>query len=684
MSSSALVNAHHVGRMAVVYIRQSTEQQVLNNVESRRLQHAMRERAQQLGWNEDRISVVETDTGITAKSTTRRYAYQRLLSDVAEGKVGVVISYESARLSRNCSDWYPLLDACAAAHCLIADRDGVYDPATPNGRLLLGMKGILSEVELHTLQGRLLAGRQQKARRGELAVLLPAGLERIEGGRVIKDPDLRVQKFIELVFEQFLHRRSATQVARTLRQEQLMMPCRQPHGDVVWKEVNRVRISLVLQNPAYAGAFVYGRRKQVKEGSGLVARNKKVEMAQWEIMVRDCYPSYISWETFEQIQEVMKDNYAEYRRRKSRGVPRDGSALLAGIVYCGECGHKMMVAYKGGSRYVCNYEQRQQPSAAVCQNLHAEAIDKTVAEIFFSALAPCELDVYEQAMAQRHDRQREYREQRQRDLERLRYEADLARRQYDRVDPDNRLVASELERRWEAALRALRDTEEAYEAFDAEKDKVVPFCISTDLREAFTDVGKSLPHLWETGTFREAQKKALLRCLIDKVILHRPPDHRDRVHSRIVWRGGLATTADIVVPVNALRELPHYAEMEKRLLELEAAGGSDAAIAEDLNREGFVCMMDKPIDAQFVKRIRLKHRRLRPPNPEGTLSIPSLARRMGIHVSWFYRNIKQGRIQIAKNPSTGTYLFQDEPKTYRDLLKLRESHLRKVCMQRGY
>jgi predicted DNA-binding transcriptional regulator AlpA len=407
-------------------------------------------------------------------------------------------------------------------------------------------------------------------------------------------------------------------------------------------------------------------------------------MAQWEIMVRDHYPAYINWETFEQIQAVMKDNYAEYRRRKSRGVPREGSALLAGIVYCGECGHKMMVSYKGGSRYICNYEQRQHPGESVCQNLHAEAIDKAVVEMFFSALAPCELDAYEHAMVQRHDRQREYREQRQRDLERLRYEADLARRQYDRVDPDNRLVAGELERRWEAALRALRDTELAYEELEAEQDKVIPLRISTDLREAFTDVGKSLPHQWETGTFREAQKKALLRCLIDKVILHRSPDHRDRVHSRIVWRGGLATATDIAVPVNALRELTHYAEMEQRLLELEAAGGSDAAIAEDLNREGFVGIMDKPIDAQFVQRIRLKHRRLRSSNPEGTLSIPQIAKRMGIHVSWFYRNIKQGRIQIAKHPRTGTFLFPDEPKTYEELRKLREGHLRKVCVQRRY
>lgn len=354
MSDSSLIQSHHRDRKAVIYIRQSSGHQVLTNVESRRMQLAMREHAQRLGWDDGRIEVVEADTGITATSTAGRDAYKNLLTQVAMGQVGIVLSYESARLSRNCTDWYPLLDLCAYNGCLIADCDGVYDPATANGRLLLGMKGILSEVELHTLRGRLIAGVQSKARRGELALALPAGLVRQEDERVVKDPNLQVQHAIELIFRTFLTVRSASKVVRHLRTQGLRIPRRQRNAEMVWREPTAAAVVGILRNPAYAGAFVYGRTRTVRrlEAGDARPRQQRRDQSEWSVIVQNRYPSYIAWETYQQIQATLRDNYAEYDRNKSRGVPREGAALLQGAVYCGECGHKMFVQYKG-ARVIC-------------------------------------------------------------------------------------------------------------------------------------------------------------------------------------------------------------------------------------------------------------------------------------------------------------------------------------------
>jgi DNA invertase Pin-like site-specific DNA recombinase len=350
MHTPELIQSHHLHRKAVIYIRQSTGHQVLTNTESHQRQHAMREQARRLGWSDGRIEVVETELGRSAQSTAGRNGYKALLSEVALGHVGLVLSYESTRLSRNCTDWYPLLDLCAYKQCLIADRDGVYDPSTPNGRLLLGMTGILSEVELHTLRGRLLAGVQQKAQRGDLALALPAGLLRLEDGRVVKDPDLAVQHAITLVFQTFLMRKSASQVVRVFHDPGLRLPRRHRNCATIWRTPTVAAVVTIWRNPAYAGTFVYGKTRMQPRPSGARAHQIRRPQADWKVMVHDRYPAYITWETFTRIQAILDDNSATYDRHRTRGVPRQGAALLQGIVYCGSCGHKMVVQYKGGNQ----------------------------------------------------------------------------------------------------------------------------------------------------------------------------------------------------------------------------------------------------------------------------------------------------------------------------------------------
>src|SRR5499426_3595061 len=461
MSTTVLAQPQHLSRKAVIYIRQSTGHQVLTNTESQQLQHAMREHARHLGWPDDRIEVVATDMGRTAQSTERRDGYKALLAEVALGQVGIVLSYESTRLSRNCTDWYPLLDLCAYQQCLIADRDGVYDAANPNGRLLVGMKGILSEVELHTLRGRLIAGVQQKAQRGDLALALPAGLLRQDDGVVVKDPDRAVQHAITLVFQTFLERRSASQVVRLFRDQGLRLPRRHRNCETVWRTPTVAAVIAILRNPAYAGTFAYGKtQSQVPPGGGRPQQRPR-PLSQWKVIVHNRYPSYITWQTFERIQAIVDDNYAAYAHNQRRGVPRQGAALLQGIVYCGSCGHKMVVQYKGGNQYLCNY-LRSQAHAPVCQRLPADPVDQQVVAAFFDALAPAELDLYEHALAQRQQQQAALDQAQRYSVQRLEYAADQARRRYEQVDPAYRLVAAELERRWEAALQALQEAQEHY------------------------------------------------------------------------------------------------------------------------------------------------------------------------------------------------------------------------------
>ena len=355
MSRSELVSLHHLERKALIYIRQSTPHQVLSNQESLRLQYALQQRALELGWRAEDIEIIDADLGLTATSASHRVGFQALVAKVTLGQVGIILSVDVMRLSRNCSDWYPLLDVCGYRGCLIADRDGIYDPGSANGRLLLGLKGQLSELELHTIKARMTAGWLNKAQRGELALSLPIGLVRDAIGKVRKEPNREIQDRLDLIFTTFLRVRSESLVLQFLNSHDLCLPRRDRFGDVIWKKPTVAAILQILKNPAYAGAFVYGKTRSIrKDPASPQTQEVRLPMDQWKIRVNDVYPAYIAWETFAQIQQMLLDNYAADDRNKSRGVPRDGAALLHGMVYCGECGHKMVVQYKNGTRYLCN------------------------------------------------------------------------------------------------------------------------------------------------------------------------------------------------------------------------------------------------------------------------------------------------------------------------------------------
>ena len=660
---SELVKPTHLARKAVVYIRQSTPHQVVSNQESLRLQYALRERARELGWHEADIDVIDADLGQSGASAAQRSGFKELVGRVGLSEVGLILSIDVTRLARNCSDWYPLLDICGLRGCLIADRDGVYDPGSPNGRLLLGLKGTISELELHTIRSRLTAGLLAKAERGELALMLPIGLVRDPSGVVVKDPDLAVQERLGLVFETFLKFRTVAKVMRVLNARGLDLPRRDQHGDLRWVRATVSAVASILKNPAYAGAFVYGRtriRTVAREGAAQAKAPRPIE--EWRFIAKDRYPAYIDWPTYEKIRNVMKDNRAEYMRIKTRGAPRNGELLLHGIAWCGRCGYKMYVRYKCGGEYVCNHLHSHEGLPA-CQHIRAPRIDAAVAEAFLTALAPVELDALSRARKAQQQIDTALRASAERQLERKRYAAALAERQFNRVDPDNRLVADELERRWEAALKELRAAEEAL--VKQAPPVIARVALGKALNSKVVALSGRLPQIWESETTTDSQRKALLRCLIEKVVLDR--GERDIAMVRIVWRGGAVTDLEVKMKVNSVAKLTRGMEMRDRVIDLARTGMLDDEIAAVLTREGHrspdCAEKVMPITVQRIRLgagIKITAQRSRWTHDASVLSAPELAAKLNIPVNWLYVQIRQERLLIDRQ-STGGYLFENTP-----------------------
>lgn len=647
------------------------------------MQYALRERATALGWHEQDTCVIDADLGRSGATVDQREGYQHLVAHIALGAVGILLAFDATRLARNCSLWYQLLDLCGHHDCLIADRDGVYDPSSINGRLLLGLKGQISELELHTIRARLTAGILSKAERGELGLTLPTGLIRTDGV-VTKHPNAEVRERIDLIFVTFFEQKSVAQTVRWFIKNGLRLPRRDRHGDIQWKRVTAASISSFLNNPAYAGAAAYGRSRWKKSANTGTMQQKKLPPQQWRYCVQGKYPQYISWGTFERTQMMLRNNYAEYARNKTRGVPREGKALLHGIVYCGECGHKMCVQYKGGTQYLCNH-LKQQTGAPVCQRIGGDAIDDTVVSWFLEALTVAEIDVAAAALQTSDAEYEQVISAREQQVERLRYESQLAERQFMKSDPDNRLVTGELERRWEVSLRELKSVEEELDQY---RQAAPSYIIPEELLEMLRDVGPRLPELWNTRLLSDAQKKALLRSLIDKVVIHRLAP--DQVQTRVVWRGG-ATTSDVIrVTVGKFDWLSGAAEMDETIKRMTSEGHSDAAIAEYLTAAGHRSPRANKVLESTVRLRRLhlgllrKTHQSHPRRVSGFLTIPQLSEKLGVPRHWIHDRIRHGTIKADKDPKAKCYLFPDTPATLACFQSLITEFQAKTGCRRGH
>jgi hypothetical protein len=493
---------------------------------------------------------------------------------------------------------------------------------------------------------------------------LPVGLVRDPSGVVVKDPNLEVQERLSLLFETFLKVRSVAKVMREFNARDLELPRRDRHGDLTWASATTSAVAAILKNPAYAGAFVYGRTRLRKPSDGKSAMKAAKPIEEWRIVVKDRYPAYIDWKTYEKIRGIVSDNRAEYMRKKTRGAPRDGELLLTGIAWCGRCGHKMYARYKTRPEYVCNHLSAHQGLPA-CQYVGAPRVDAAVTQAFLQALAPAEIDALSRARRAQSEADKAMRKSAEQQLQRRRYEASLAERQFNKVDPDNRLVAAELERRWEAALKEVRAAEEGLARCNRPR-AVAPIGVGKALGDNVIRLSGRLPEIWTAPGTTDAKRKALLRCLVDKVILDR--GEHDIAKVRIVWRGGAVSEIDVKMRVGSVAKLTRGEEMQERVTKLARTGLHDDEIAAVLTREGHRSpnSTDKVLPAT-VQRIRydaglkgLVEQRTRWQHSEDVLSANELARALKIPVNWIYVQIRHGRLLIDPHP-TGAHLFSNTP-----------------------
>jgi DNA invertase Pin-like site-specific DNA recombinase len=690
MNGSMKIMPTHLQRQAVVYLRQSDPKQVRQNRESAAYQRALQKRLLEVGWNQKQISVIDEDQGVSAKHTAGREGFQQLVADVGLGKIGIVLGYEVSRLARNCADWHRLLELCALFDTLIGDSDGIYHPREFNDRLLLGLKGTMSEAELHSLRLRLDAGRLSKAQRGELVHHLPTGLLRTSDGGVVIDPHRGVEERLRLVFQKFLELGSGQKVLQFFVRNNLKLPRRQTSGlyagEVLWKEPTLSALHSILKNPAYAGAFAYGRRqadatKQIpgRRSTGRVRRPQE----EWLALVKDVYPAYISWQKHEQIQRKITENRQKMEKQFTRkGGVRHGAALLTGLVRCGRCGHQMTVSYKGNRfQYKCD-GARNKYAKPSCQFLSGQRIDTAVTAEFFSALEPAQIDALKEVLQKQAEHHRQQLEHLEQEVARLEYDATRAERQYNHVDPENRLIAATLEKKWE---NALRDLEQARTNL-AEVIATSPTTpkIPQQLRESFTDVGRRLPDLWPR--LSSEARKSLLRTLVERVNLLRDQDGVAQM--RIVWRGGLVTETSVRVPVHTQRYSQAEERVAQRVRELTEEGKALQEIAGTLNKEGFVPCRGDAFTARVLVKLNKrhgivsKHMEVRRDGVTFAYTIREMAKRVKIDASWFYRKIADGSIRIKKDPIYGCYLFPKTKICIAQLTQLRKGTIAHVSIPR--
>jgi len=600
--TTAKIQSTHCDRIAFVYVRQSTPLQVIENRESTERQYHLRERAIELGWPPSRVEVIDEDQGRSGSTAAHRTGFQRLAAEVVLGKVGIVLMLEASRLARNNSDWYRLIEICGVSGTLIADEGAVYNPREPNDRLLLGVKGTLSEAELFTLRTRLYEGRWNKARKGLLLFPLPVGYVQTAEGDWTLNPDTQVRERLDYVFDSFRRHGVVRAVVRDLKEQGLELPTRvtakEGYGSLVWKAPTLSAVIRILHNPAYAGAYVYGRWEYVSERRSQKtgkASARARPVAQWPVKIPEHHPAYIRWEEFVKNQEQLRQNWGH---DGNRGVPREGRALLQGIVYCGICGRKMSVQDRAAKEhrspsYICG-RGYQDGDEKTCQSMTSRPIDAAVVEAFLAAVSPISLRVSMQVLDQVEQDLIAQRRQRELQLEQARYEARLAQRQYDAVDPSNRLVAAELERRWNERLERVAQLERTYT--QAERD--AEWNLTAEERAAITELSQDLPAIWSAETTTNQERKQLLRMAIESVQLD-GISQAGQIEMQIHWRSGAVTSLSVKRAAPGEGSLKTPAEAVSRIHEM-APGRTYAEIATSLNRAGLRSAFGRRFTTQHV------------------------------------------------------------------------------------
>jgi DNA invertase Pin-like site-specific DNA recombinase len=651
------VTASQLARNAYLYIRQSTLKQVLHNTESAVRQYDLRGKAISLGWDASQIIVIDIDQGQSGASAADREGFQQLVAEVSLGRAGIVLGLECSRLARNNADWHQLLELCAMTGTLICDEDGLYDPRDFNDRLILGMKGQISEYELHFIRARLRGGQLSAARRGELRMGLPVGLAYDAAGHVVLDPDAGVQQALRHLFAVFARTGSARAVVAAFADDKLLFPVRigtgPRKGELAWMPLTHWRVLRTLHNPRYAGAFVYGRRR------GTISANGKnscqpLPRDQWTALIPGAHPGYITWETYEANQQTLAGNAAARGADRAAGPAREGTALLQGLAVCGRCGRRMTIRYhaRGGTEipdYQCMRECIDNAGPR-CQAIPGGAADAAVGQLLLDTLPPLALEVALTVQAEIEARAADAGAMRASHVERARHRADLARRRYLAVDPGNRLVAGTLEADWNQALRALQAAQDDYD----NASTVAATLTETD-KARIRALASDFPALWSDPVTPQRERKRMARLLLDDVTMTKT----DRIHLHVRFRGGQTTSLDVPIPPPAwqLRQTsPDTLALLNQLLDEH----TDAETAAALNAAGHRSGEGKPFTGRIVLELRRNHHlpshadRLR---ARGLLTMTETAGRLGVHITTIKAWRRAGLLTARKANDKNIPLF---------------------------
>jgi len=670
--TNSKIEARHLKGNAYLYVRQSTLRQVFENQESTKRQYALRQRAVALGWPLERIVVIDSDLGQSGASAADREGFQRLVTEVGLGRAGIVMGLEVSRLARNSTDWHRLLEICALAGTLILDEDGIYDPAHFNDRLLLGLKGTMSEAELHVLSARLRGGILNKARRGELETRLPIGFVYDANKHVLLDPDKRIQDTLHMLFKTFRRTGSAMATVKAFRAQKLQFPrhvyCGPNKGEVIWGELEHSRVIWIIHNPRYAGVFCFGRTRVRKQPNGghVFARLPREE---WTAYIPDAHPGYLTLAEFDENNRRLRDNAYALGPEREKGPPREGPALLQGLVICAVCGERMTVRYhqvdgRSVPTYACQrrgIERGERP----CQVINGGNIDDAIGKLLVESVTPMTLEVALTVQKELESRVDEAERLRRKEAEGAQYDAELARRRYMKVDPDNRMVADTLEADWNAKLRALADAQDRLE-----RQRETERGLDAEQRARILALATDFPRLWNDPRTPDRERKRMARLLLEDVTLQKAED----VTLQIRFKGGATRTLSVPPPRRGRATSPEVVATIDRLFEEYTAG----EIAALLNERGMTSGTGQPFQRNIVTKIRdeygLKDRytRLR---ARGLLDRQEIAKRLRVDPATIDIWRRAGLLPAHRYNDKGECLFErpgpDAPVKYKHHKKAR-------------
>ena len=641
------VTASHLKRQAYCYVRQSTLKQVFENTESTKRQYALRERAIALGWPVVQIVTVDSDLGETATSVADRQGFQKLMTEVSLGHVGLVMGLEVSRLARNNADWARLLEICAITDTLILDEEGVYNPTDFNDRLLLNMKGTFSEVELHVLRSRLRGGILSKARRGELKTRLPTGFVYDHNDKIIIDPDKQVQQSLRLFFDIFQRTGAAFATVKAFAKDDVKFPCRihlgPDKGNLKWQRLTSGRARVILKNPRYAGAYYYGRQRSRKNVDGSTTYFQ-VPRDEWLVLIKDVHPGYITWEQYEENLRRIRQNAIAYNVIDRKTPPREGPCLLQGLAICGKCGQRMTIRYKYQRKgridpvYLCQRHRIERWESS-CQYIPGASIDEAISKLLLESVTPLTFEVALQVQKELQNRFNEADKLRKQQVVRAEYEANLARRRFMQVDPDNRLVADTLEAEWNEKLRHLQDASDYYETHRRrESDK-----LKNAQQKEVLKLAKDFPKLWKNPRTPVREKKRMIRFLIENVTMIRG----ENITLHVRFKGGATKTLKIPLPLKGWQ----YNLTDQKIVEIVDELLPDhtySEIATILDKRGYKSGQGHRIDRNVVKGITHKYKlktrfaRLR---ATGKLTVDEVASLLGVTAATVRRWAKKDLIK---------------------------------------